>query len=123
MLVLDKVPSRVSMNSDFVVEFDEIVDKNGVPVSLDTTAFQFKFYTKSGGGVYQCIWVPGDENKSLCKNCKVEDGKLFLIFHDYKFQIGPLLVKVGLIVNSDYFKDGIWDWWYDEQPSGIVMTY
>ena len=123
MFVLDDIPTRISLNSNFKIELDEIYDKNGVPVSIDTTAFHFKFYSRTGGGVYSIIWVPGEENKSLVKNCELVDGKLVLIFQDYKFQIGTLMVKVGVIVNDESFRDGVWDWWYDEQESGIIMTY
>ncbi len=123
MFVITDLPSRVSLNSDFIIELEEISDKNGVPVSIDTTAFHFKFYSRTGGGVYNIIWVPGEDNKDACKNCYRKDGKLYLKFEGYKFQTGPLMVKVGVIVNCEHFHDGVWDWWYNEQESGVIMTY
>lgn len=122
MFIIERVPTRVSLNSDFRVGLSEIVDKNGVPVSIDTTAFHFKFYSRTGGGIYNVIWVPGKDNAKYVKNCYEEDGILFINFTGYKFQVGPLMVKVGLMVNDEHFPDGVWDWWYDEQESGIVMT-
>lgn len=101
---------NVNYKSDFLhIQKVFITDtKTGNPKDIGFPDFDFtlQYFTVDRNNYYEagCHYVNG---KPVFKNCKNVDGKILVIFNNYKLLPGNLKVEIKCDIPDDLFPDGI----------------